>query len=280
MRDSRRLGQAGRAGGVDIKGRVAVGQAFARRLGRAHRRPAAHGLVQAATVAGLQIVGQAENPERQVVIDQRPRLLDLTPAVLVRDDVEGLGDGQAVGQPLSVQIGVDQGRGDTDLGEADPRRQILDPVGHHQGDGVAATQAPVLGPVGEAVRHGVQVAIGQGALTVVDGDVVGELVDRFFKVVTEQDVAVQLDRLDAFQQTEQAAREPDIPADIGYKTHARRTPVIACSTRSGDGRRRPVGSTVGSAILREPDKLPPGRDPFVRLTRRKSRASSCFLLPH
>ena len=48
----------------------------------------------------------------------------------------------------------------------------------------------------------------QGALTVVDGDVVGELVDRFFEVVTEQDVAVQLDRLDTFQQTEQAAREP------------------------------------------------------------------------
>ena len=134
-----------------------------------------------------------------------------------------------MGQPLPVQIGVDQGRGDADLGEADPRRQILDPVGHHQGDGVAATQAPVLGPVGEAVGHGVQVAIGQGALTVVDGDVVGELVDRFFEVVTEQDVAVQLNRLDAFQQTEQAAREPDIPADIGYKTHARRTPVNACS---------------------------------------------------
>ena len=120
----------------------------------------------------------------------------------------------------------------------------------------------------------------QGALTVVDGDVVGELVDRFFEVVTEQDVTVQLDRLDALQQTEQAAREPDIPADIGYKTHARRTPVNACSTRSGDGRRRPVGSTVGSAILREPDELPSGRDPFVRLTRRKSRAPPCFLLPY
>ena len=218
MRDAGRLGQAGGAGGVDIQGRVAVRQAFAHRPGRPHGGGAAHRLVQAAPVAGFVLVAQAQDPQHQGVADQGAGRLDLAPAILVRHHLEGVGDGQAVGQPLARQIRVDQGGGDADLGEADPGRQIFDAVGHHQGDGVAPVQAAPLGPVGVAVGHGVQVAIGQAAALVLDGDVVRELVDGFFKVVAQQNVAIQLDRLDTLEQAEQSAREAHVPAE----THARR----------------------------------------------------------
>uniref|UniRef100_A0A0N4ZJL1 LEPR-XLL domain-containing protein n=1 Tax=Parastrongyloides trichosuri TaxID=131310 RepID=A0A0N4ZJL1_PARTI len=240
MRDARGLGQAGGARGEDEQGRVAVGQTLAQALVGPHRRGAAHRVVDVAAVVGLVLVGQAVDPAHQVAIDEGTGLLDRAPAVLIRHHVEGVGDGQAVGQGLARQIGVDQGRGHADLGEADPGGQVFDPVVHHQGDDVGALQVPRLGPVGVAVGQGVQLAIGQATGLVLDRDIVRELVDGLLDVVTEQDVAVEGDGLDALQETVQPARELHIAPDVRCQTHG-----CAASSRISlstvmDGRRRRV----------------------------------------
>ncbi|MNN83281.1 hypothetical protein D3C81_2003060 [compost metagenome] len=90
---------------------------------------------------------------------------------------------------------------------------------HHQGDDVRTFQVPRLGPVGVAVGQGVQLAIGQAAGFVLERDIVRELVDRFLDVVTEQDIAVEGDGLDALQEAVQPAREPDIAPDVRCQTH-------------------------------------------------------------
>ncbi|MCY1556379.1 hypothetical protein D9M68_931210 [compost metagenome] len=90
---------------------------------------------------------------------------------------------------------------------------------HHQGDDVAALQVPASGPVGAAVRQGLELAIGRLAVFVLDRDVGAELVDRLLQVVADQDVAVEGDRLDALQEPEQAASELDVTPDVCRQSH-------------------------------------------------------------
>jgi hypothetical protein len=62
----------------------------------------------------------------------------------------------------------------------------------------------------EAVGQGVELAIGDLAAVVLDGDVVAEFVDRLFEVVTKQDRAVQLDRLDPLEQPPETGGEFEV----------------------------------------------------------------------
>ncbi len=219
MRHPRRLGQAGRARGVDVQGRVAVGHALTQRTVGPYGRCAAHGVVQVAARVGLVLFAQAVDPDHQVAVDQGARVLDRLPAVLVRHHVEGGRDGQAVGQGRAGQIVVDQGGGHPDLGEAEPGGHVFHAVVHHQGDDVAALQIAALGPVGVAVRQGLELAIGQLAALVLDRDVGAEPVDRLLDVVTGQDVAVERDGLDALQKSEQPASELDVTPDVCRQSH-------------------------------------------------------------
>src|SRR5690606_13862012 len=107
-----------------------------------------------------------------------------------------------------------------------------------------------LGPVGVAVRQGLELAIGQLAGLVLDGDVGAELVDRLLDVVTGQDVAVQGDGLDALQKPEQPARELDVTPDVCRQSHR-----CAASSRfafiKGDERRGAAGQP-GAGTQAEP----------------------------
>jgi len=110
---------------------------------------------------------------------------------------------------------------------------------HHQGDDVAALQIAALGPVGVAVRQGFELAIGQLAGFVLDGDVGAELVDRLLDVVTGQNVAVEGDGLDALQKPEQPARELDVTPDVCRQSHgcAASSRFALATVMDGEGRR-------------------------------------------
>ena len=197
MRDPRRLGQAGGARSVDEQGGVAVGQAVSHGSQRSHRRSAAHGVVEVAALAGLVLAFQADDPQHHGPGQERTGLLDLAPGVCVGDHLGHADNVEAVGQGMAGQIGVDQGRGDADLGEAQPGGQIVGAIAHHQADDVGAPQVAAARPVGVAVGQRVQLAVAQRPVLVLDRDIVAEFVDRLLEVVTHQVGTVEFDRLDA-----------------------------------------------------------------------------------
>src|SRR5690606_28699776 len=134
--------------GVDVEGRVAVGQAFAHAAQGANRRAAANRVVEVATLRRLVLGTQADDPEQHGAGDERAGGLDLFPSVLVGDHLGHADDVQAVSEGLAREIGVDQGGGDPDLGEAEPGGDVFNAVGHHQADDVIAAQVPPSRPVG------------------------------------------------------------------------------------------------------------------------------------
>ena len=54
------------------------------------------------------------------------------------------GDTETMNQRLKTQICVDQCRNDTEFPQAEPNRDVLGPVGHHQSHGVSFHVASLL----------------------------------------------------------------------------------------------------------------------------------------
>ena len=151
-----------------------------------------------------------------------------------------------MGQGVAGQIGVDQGRGDTDLGKPQPGGDVFGPVEHHQGDGVPTLEPPTLGPVAEAVGHGVKLAIGHRATVVPDSYPLAKLVNGLFPVVTDQIGTVQLDGLDALEQTAQPLGEAQIALDIRHQTHRRHRSAGSRPCRGDEQAARP-GQPAGES---------------------------------
>ena len=203
---------------------------------------------------------------RPARIDEGACLLDPRPAVLVSDDLGRAGDGEAVGQGMTGQIGVDQRGRDTDLGKADPCRQIFRPIQHHQGNDVTAMQTPTLGPVTETIGEGVELPECQGTVVVLNGDTVSKPVDSLLEVVTDQIRTIEGDRLDTLEQPTQSGRELKVAPDVRHQPHGRArliksdclNPVmdnrpfrVNCGGNSlVDSHLRPVGLSPGVAPLR------------------------------
>ena len=122
------------------------------------------------------------------------------------------------------------------------------PVQHHQGDSVPPLKPAALGPVAEAVGHGVEFAIGDGPPVIRDGDAVREPIDGLFPVITDQSRAIQFDRLDAFEQPAQALGETHVALDVRHETHRRphsaeSRPCLGDGQAAGPG--QPAGESQG-----------------------------------
>ena len=57
------------------------------------------------------------------------------------DHGSGFGHPDGVGQRLKSEVGVDEGRNEADLGEAEPDGDVLGPVLHEERDAVTALEA-------------------------------------------------------------------------------------------------------------------------------------------
>ncbi len=213
--DAGGLGQAGGAAGEDVEGGVAGLHALAHGAVGTQVADAFHGLGQVA-LAGVRL---GQGPLLHVVGQQFAGGLEGRPGVGVHQAVPGAGDVQAVGQGLAGKLVVDQCGGDADLGKAEPDGQVLQAVGHEQRHHVAAVDANVLGPVGVAVGHGVQLAVGQREAFKGDGAAAAPAVDGGFQVVADQVGRIGGDAADAVQGARQPAQEAPLPFQTGRQTH-------------------------------------------------------------
>src|SRR5690606_32704322 len=80
-------------------------------------------------------------------------------------------------------------------------------------------KAPPACPMGIAVRHGIKLLIGVVAAFEVNGDLLGETITDFLKIIAHKLMRVGGYRSDACQNAQKAANEDKIPLNATEKTH-------------------------------------------------------------
>jgi hypothetical protein len=97
--------------------------------------------------------------------------------------------------------------------------EILQPVGHEERHRLAAAQVQALAPVGEAVGHGVELAIGDGAALEGQGGSVAPLLHGLLHVVADQVVGVGIDRFHPRKRAVQSAHEAPLAFELCLDGH-------------------------------------------------------------
>ncbi len=209
--DPRSLRQAGRAAGIDQQDQVLGPDAGAPLSVGARGR----GLQQQRVERG-EILG---HPTGQPGGRRRPQMGPGRPPGLrqrgVDDDMIGPGGVDTMGQPGPGQLGIDQGRRQSDLGHAEPDRQIVRPVLHEQGDRGTRLQPPVQRPGGIAVGPALEVGIGPALLLEQDRNPRGMTVDRRFEVIGEIDAGARFETGNPGQHAQSAPQEPNLAPERG-----------------------------------------------------------------
>ena len=104
----------------------------------------------------------------------------------IGNNVPGAAEIEAMRQGGTGQIIIDQGGDDADLGQTHPDGEILDPIGHKQGNAVTAHQVLGLGPVGKAIGQGIQLCIGERLAFKPNGRAALKPINRTLEIVADQ----------------------------------------------------------------------------------------------
>ena len=179
-------------------------------------------------VEAAEIIGYVtRQPSRNLCADMRSCRPPSLGQGRIDDDVIGAGRGHAMGQPRTGELGVDQGSGDPDLGQAEPDRQIVWTIFHEQGDRRSGVDPQVIGPGCIAVGSPLQVRIGPAFVLEQDRDARGMAVDGAFKIVRDVDPGSRLQTPDAGKRPQASAEEPYLATEPGEQSgHASGLPML------------------------------------------------------
>ena len=142
------FGQAGGAGGINVKSAVLAGDAGARaRTGRTG---------WSAIQREVEIVLLSLNPDLRLGVEKRLGLGQTGRQLLADNDMAGAHDLDGVGQWLAALVGVDQRGAQARLEQSQPGTEKIRAIVHEQRHGIALLQAQRQRPMGIGIGAGIQ----------------------------------------------------------------------------------------------------------------------------
>ncbi len=142
----------------------------------------------------------------------------------VDDAMLGAGNVQAVGQRLAAELVVDQGGDHADLGQPVPERQIVQAIGQQDRHRRAARQPLAARPMGAAVGHLVERAIGEGLALEADRRAFAPAIRRPLQIVADEVGRARRDRAHPEERADQAGQIAALAPQNGQWSHSRARP--------------------------------------------------------
>ena len=226
MVDVRRLGEAGRAAGVDVETAVVEGELRPlgwrdRIVGEVHHR-----LVDPRKPIG----GSAVRPHMRAGGEEGGGGGEGVAELGRHDDVLRLGEIDAMGKHGAGQMRVEEGHHAAGTRDAEPDRREFRPVGHEQADHVALVHPIRRRPAGVAVGAGVVPGEGEGLAIGEERRPVAIAPRQLLGDVGKGALFVPRHGGDAGQRAQDAAHIGEVVADIPEKAHSQdpaRLPVAS-----------------------------------------------------
>ena len=117
------------------------------------------------------------------------------------------------------QVVVDERSAGADLRKARPRGNIFGAVWQQDRDRVAALYPLCIGPCGEAIGEGVELAVSVALALEDEGGVIFEAIDGRLEVVTDERVGIGFDLADRPQCARQPPQKPEFARDWRVYAH-------------------------------------------------------------